>query len=193
MSLELDAIVRTQFGSAHSRRIRRDGLIPGVVYGPNRDTTSVELNYVDFAKAFMEVRQHKPLTLKIAGKPTKVLVRSYEQNPVTKKPFHVDFYEVAEDASVKANIPLALKGTSPGVRRGGIMEFFVTHLKIQCLPKDLMEEIAVDISKLDVNDAIYVRDMTLPEGISLISKDSQCIVRITSSRATKMAEAADRD
>lgn len=193
MELTLEAKSRSEKGTAIARRMRREGKIPGVIYGRKSESQSLELDYVTFAKTFMEARQHRVLTLHVDGKPNRVLIRSIQQDPVTKKPSHVDFVQIDEDAALVADIPIRLKGTASGVRRGGILEFFLPSLRVKTLPKHLVEEIEVDISGLEVNDAVYVRDLKLPEDVRVISKDSQCLARVTPSRATKMAEAAERE
>ncbi len=149
-------------------RLRRDGLVPAVIYGKKYDAANLKVD----AKALRDLLGHSTsehilVNLQIEGKGQQLaLIQDVQHNALTGGIVHVDFHAVREDEKLHAKIPVLLTGESAGVKLGGLLEHLVHSIDIECLPKDLPETISFDISELEVGQSIHVRDLGLPEGVS---------------------------
>ena len=192
MDIRLNMQGRADLGSAHSRRLRRNGQIPAVLYGRNlSENVHVSCDIADFVRTYRVAQQNRVISLHVDDKePVEALIYGYEIDPVSKRPSHVDFFVVTGDEMVTARIPIRLEGTPAGTRIGGILEFFVQDLRVRCLRSALMAEYVIDIANLKVDESVYIRDLEIPEGMEILQKPSQSIVRVTPSRVTKMADAS---
>src|SRR5262245_26756184 len=166
MEAILEATVRDTFGKNEARRTRREGRVPGVVYGATsegqgRDATAIAVE----PKALLRILHSESgantlISLKLAGSgDTKVLVKDYQLDPVTHQVLHADFYRVAMDRAIEVTIPIVVKGEPKGVKQqGGVLEFVRREIEIECLPGDIPENVEVDASELMLNQGIRVRD-----------------------------------
>jgi large subunit ribosomal protein L25 len=185
-NLTIKAEAKTDTGTGVNRRLRKAGYIPANLDRFGTDNINVQFDYNMFAKAYIEARQFKPFNINLEGKEYPVLIRSIDIDPITKKLSHVDLYEVTEGRKLFAHVPIKLKGAAPGAQAGGVQEFILTHVKVRCEAEFIPEEVVIDISQMEINDAKYVRDLKLGENIRVISKPDQSIVRISPSRLSKL-------
>jgi large subunit ribosomal protein L25 len=166
MEATLEAIRRDTFGRNNAGRLRREGKIPAVLYGGA--TREGEPLAVD-PKALMQIlHSHSGVNTLIALKlegtsDTRVLVKEYQLDPVSRKLIHADFYRIAMDKVLRVSVPVHLTGEAKGVKaQGGVVEFVNRDVLIECLPADIPEHLTVDVTELMLNDGIRVRD--LPTG-----------------------------
>jgi large subunit ribosomal protein L25 len=163
MEATLEAIRRDTYGRNNAGRLRRAGRIPAVLYGG--DTREGEPVAVD-PKALMQILHSDAgvntliaLQLEGAGE-TRVLVKEYQLDPVTRKLLHADFYRVAMDKVLRVTVPVFLTGEAKGVKaQGGVVDFVNRDIVIECLPADIPEHLTVDVTELMLNDGIRVRDL----------------------------------
>lgn len=178
----LAAQMRQSFGSRESRRLRRSGKIPAVVYGPSAPKALI-LDAHEFNTKFITISESTIINLQIDGRRHDVLIRDYQEETISGTITHVDFYEIEQGKTLSTNVSLHLLGAPIGVREGGIQESFLHELEVECLPKDLPENIEVDISALEIGHSIHVRDIHAPAGVEILNSPDQVVCAITHKRA----------
>ena len=177
----LKAEIRTGVGKSASKDLRNKNLVPANVYkaksAVNLQVSKDELDNVLHTKAGENVI----ITLKITGGNTKdktVLIKEIQRDPVKDGILHVDFNEISLTEVLKVNVPLASRGEPVGVKvDGGVLEHIMWELQVECLPTDIPEKIEVDVSGLKIGDAIYVKDLKIPEGVKVLA-DPELIAMI---------------
>lgn len=170
--MKVVATSRKEQGSGASRRLRRAGQVPGIVYGSGAEAIAIAIEHNPLWHAMKkEVFHSSVLDLEIDGKSEKVLLRDYQSHPYKPQLLHIDFQRVDPTKKIHISVPLHYSGhlESPAVKlHGGQVTFVANQIDIECLPAALPEFIAVDCSILDVTKrSIHVTDLTLPEGVSI--------------------------
>ena len=174
MQYEFTAFARTTEGRGASRRMRRAGKAPGIVYGGTAAPEPIELDHNALFHALRNEAFHASiLTMKLNGSATKVLLRDVQMHPFKNEILHIDFQRVDENRKIHMKVPLHFVNAeiSPAVKvSGAIVSHVVTELDIACLPKDLPEFIEVDLSTLDVGNSVHVSALKLPAGVVVPSR-----------------------
>jgi large subunit ribosomal protein L25 len=166
----LDAKVREGSGKGPARRLRLQGVVPAVVYGRHLEKpVSISVDPIAIKRAIATPHKFNTLiALKVeGGAEHQVLLKDYQQDPVTRDVLHADFIAVREDEQVKVNIPVALIGKPVGVAEGGILSQARRELEVWALPRAIPEKIEVDVSALKIAQALHVNDITFPQGITV--------------------------
>jgi large subunit ribosomal protein L25 len=173
-NIEFTAFARNTEGRGASRRMRRAGKAPGIVYGGTVAPTPIELDHNALFHALRGEAFHSSiLTMKLDGSATKVLLRDVQMHPFRNEILHVDFQRVDENKKIHMKVPLHfVKGEdSPAVKlSGAIVSHVTTDIDIVCLPKDLPGFIEVDLSTLEVGHALHVSSVKLPQGVSVVKR-----------------------
>ncbi len=171
MAIEISARKREAQGTGASRRLRRLGKVPGILYGGDKDPVNIELDHQDLFLNLRNERFHASiLTLELAGAKEQVLLRSLNMHPFKPQVQHIDFQRVSKDKKIHMKVPLHFVNAeqSPGVKeQGGVVNHVLNELDIVCFPDDLPEYIEVDLGTLAVGHSLHVRDLTLPKGVEL--------------------------
>ncbi len=174
MHIEFTAFPRTTEGRGASRRMRRAGKAPGVVYGGPDAPQPIELDHNALFHALRNEAFHASiLSMSLDGKTTKVLLRDVQMHPFKNEILHVDFQRVDENRKIQLKVPLHFENgeTSPAVKvSAAIVSHVLTELDITCLPKDLPEFITVDLSTLDVGHSVHVSALELPPGVVVVTR-----------------------
>ncbi len=178
----LTADSRKVFGSADSRRHRRNGKIPAVVYG-HGEPKGLLIDAHEFNTKFITVSESTIINLQIDGDSHDVLIRDYQEDTISGAITHVDFYEIERGKVLRTNVGLHLNGAAVGIREGGILESFVHELEVECLPKDLPESIEVDITNLEIGHSIHIRDIKAPSGVEILNSQEQVVCTVAHKRA----------
>ncbi|MDR2875746.1 MAG: 50S ribosomal protein L25/general stress protein Ctc [Methylobacillus sp.] len=169
MQIEINAKKREAQGTGASRRLRRAGTVPGIVYGAGKNAVSIELNHRELFLQFRHEAFHASiLNLNLDGKKEQVLLRDYQMHPVRSEIQHIDFQRVSATEKIHVKIPFHFinQDTAPGVKLGhGIVNHVMTEVEITCLPKNLPEFIEVDLGALELGQTIHLSQVTLPEGV----------------------------
>jgi large subunit ribosomal protein L25 len=187
-SIVFKAQKRTEFGSAVSRRLRRTGRVPAVIYGNNAQAT-VDLDARDFSIGIRGVTESTIVSVDIDGKTHEAFIKDTQRDIKSGDILHVDFYEIEPGKPLRAHVPLRIFGNPVGVRDGGVLETAIHQIEVECLPKDLPPRVDVDISSLKANQIIHVRDLTLGDGVKLLSGGDQ-VVALVKFAKEEAAEAA---
>ena len=186
----LNAKNREKAGSAESRRVRKNGRIPAVIYGRAGKAVSIDLDSVDFIRNTKGISESTIVKVEIEDKSYEALVKGTQRNIIDGKILHIDFYEVESGVALRAKVSLILHGNPIGVREGGMLENPLHEIEIECLPKDLPERIEIDISGLKANHSLYVRDVPLAEGVKLLTNPDQVVALVKFAKADAAAAAA---
>jgi large subunit ribosomal protein L25 len=183
----LSAKNRQGAGSQEARRIRRSGRIPAVLYGRSGRAISIDLDAKEFVQGVKNISESTIVKVEIDGKPYDAFVKDTQRNITDGNVLHVDFYEVESGVALRARVSIHINGNPIGVREGGVLEFPLHEIEVECLPKDLPERIDVDVSELKVNQSIHVRDIVLGEGVRLISGADQVVALVKFAKAEAAA------
>jgi large subunit ribosomal protein L25 len=177
MKIEVTAQKRELQGTGASRRLRRVGKVPGIVYGGDRGPVNIELDHKDLYHNLSREAFHASiLTLNLDGQAEQVLLRAFNMHPFKARVQHVDFQRVSKDKKIHMKVPLHFinADVSPGVKeQGGVANHVLNDLDITCLPDDLPEFIEVDLGNLMVGNSIHVRDLALPKGVEPVLHRSE--------------------
>jgi len=169
MKIEINARKREAQGTGASRRLRRSGNVPGIVYGGNKEAVTIELNHKELYQHLSNEAFHASiLTLKLEGGAEDVLLRAFNMHAWKGHVQHIDFQRVAKDRKIHMKVPLHFVNAekSPGVKeQGGVPNHVVNELDITCLPDDLPGFIEVDMGHLAIGHSIHVTDLKLPKGV----------------------------
>jgi large subunit ribosomal protein L25 len=171
MAIEITARKREAQGTGASRRLRHMGMVPGILYGGDKEPVNLELDHQALILNLRNERFHASiLTLDLAGTKEQVLLRAVNMHPFKLQVQHVDFQRISKDKKIHMKVPLHFANAekSPGVKeQGGVVSHVLNELDIACFPDDLPEFIEVDLSGLAVGNSIHARQLTLPKGVEL--------------------------
>ena len=198
--LKLTAQPRIATGRSAVKKIKQQGLVPAVVYGGKDQPVSLSINAREISTLLSHATsEHFLVDLEIAdgGQKTSrlALVQEVQHDPIRGDVLHVDFHAVNANETIHAEIPVEAVGEANGVKNyGGILEIALHALEVECLPKDLPELISIDVSALEVGDAIHVKDVKLPAGVTAHADGDLTVVRVAAPKVevepTPAAEAA---
>ncbi len=176
----LTATPRTDFGSRTSRRLRRDGKIPGVVYSGGEDATAFQVASRDLRVIIQE--GHALFDLEIEGSSAvPVVVKEVQHHPVRGDFNHLDLQQVDLSVAIQAEVPVELSGddVAPGVKQGGVLEHVTREVTVEALPTDIPDLLTLDVSAMEILDVLTLEDLTAPEGVTLIADDPAEITIVT--------------
>jgi large subunit ribosomal protein L25 len=182
--LQLSAQPRTKIGR-EAKILRREGLLPAVLYGKNVETIPVQIDYLAFEKLYRQAGESTLITLNLDGKPIKVIIHAVSKHAVSDRYDHVDFHQVNLTEKVEAEIELLFEGIPPAVKDlGGVLVKSLDHLKVEALPQDLVAHIVVDISGLkSFEDIIHVSDLKLPSTFTVLDKGDETVALVQAPRS----------
>jgi large subunit ribosomal protein L25 len=180
-TLEIEVNAREPGSKHEARRLRREGKIPAVLYGPKVQPLALELNRKDFSSRVAGLEGSHLVRMKSAstGLADKVaLVKEMQYHPITGDVIHADFYEVDLTARIEVSVPLHFIGKGAGVVRGGILQPIVREIQVECLPLDIPQFFNVDVSGLDIGDSVHIEDLPMPEGVTAIYDSNFALVTV---------------
>jgi large subunit ribosomal protein L25 len=152
------------------------------LYGRSGKSITIDLDALEFTNQVRNVSESTIVKIDVDGKTYDAFVKDTQRSITAGSILHVDFYEVESGIVLRARVSVHIKGNPVGVREGGILEFPLHEVEVECLPKDLPERIDVDVSELGVNQSIHVRDINLGEGVRLLSNSDQVIALVKFAR-----------
>ena len=170
-------------GSSASRRLRRTGKVPGIVYGGTNEATPIEIDHNPlFHSLRVEAFHSSILDMEIGGKVQKVLLRDIQWHPYKQQVLHIDFQRVAADQKIQIKVPLHFTNQeiSPAVKlSSAIISHVQTEIEVSCLPGDLPSFIEIDLANLEVGKTVHVSDVVFPNGVSPVSGANPVLVTAT--------------
>jgi large subunit ribosomal protein L25 len=189
---EIAAKPRSEFGKNASRRARRAGLVPAVVYSKGQEGSAI---YVDAREwAALCNSDFNLVTLVDGKKKTAVLVKEVQVNYLKNEYIHIDFQEVAMNEAITASVAVhAAPGDPAGFAQGGLLEQQMHEIEVSSLPSALPESIAVDVSGLELDQHLLVKDIVLPEGVTAVTDGDHIVFTVMQPAAAASAEAAEAE
>lgn len=171
---------RADFGSRSSRRMRRDGLVPGVVYSGGSEAEPFQVSERDIRHITGEGAALFDLEID-GGKAIPVVIKEEQLHPVRGSLQHIDLMEVKLDEAIQADVALELEGadTAPGVKGGGVLEHVTREITVEALPTDIPDNIVVDVSAMEINDTLQLSAVTAPEGVKFVVDDPEEVTIVT--------------
>ena len=166
----IKAAGRSDEGKGASRRLRRAGKVPAILYGGDKEPQALTLAHNEVLRNLEhEAFYSHILTIKVDGNESPAILRDMQRHPSKPIVMHMDLQRVDMSASLKTNVPLHIVGeeVAPGVKAGGLVSHDMTEVAIECMPSKLPEYIEVDISALEIGDSIHLSGVTVPEGVTL--------------------------
>lgn len=190
MSMTIKTERRERYGKSVSRRIRREGMLPVILYGPNIKNIPLMVDKKDIFRILKSESGENTL-FKVAFDSEKqdVMIKELQQDVVSDEILHVDLIQIALDKKIRVTVPLVLIGDAVGVKtEGGFVDFMTRELEIECLPKDIPEHIAVNISELHLNQSIKVEDIPEVENVVFASDPQTVLVHVLAQKAEEIEE-----
>jgi large subunit ribosomal protein L25 len=170
----LKAAPRSDFGSRTSRRLRREGLVPGVVYSGGAESRAFQAPEREIRNVLGEGAALFDLEIE-GGKSVPVVVKEQQLHPVRGSLQHIDLQEVRLDEAIQAEVTIELEGTdsAPGVKGGGVLEHVTREVTVEALPTEIPDRIVADVSAMEINDTLQLSALVVPEGVTLVADDPE--------------------
>jgi len=176
----LKAAPRADFGSRASRRMRREGVVPGVVYAGGKEAQPFQVSERDVRSITSEGAALFDLEIE-GGKAIPVVIKEEQLHPVRGSLQHIDLQQVRLDEKIQAEVALELEGVevAPGVKGGGVLEHVTREVTVEALPTDIPDNIVLDVSGMEINDTLQLSVVTAPEGVTFVADDPEEITIVT--------------
>jgi large subunit ribosomal protein L25 len=190
----LEVTRRERSGKEYAKKLRQENKIPAVVYGGHKEPVAITVD----RKAVVDLIQKSEhgvrsiFLLKMSGSDQQrhAMIKDTQMDPISRRMTHIDFVRVVMDEVVRLTIPVHLSGSSIGVKEGGILDWQMRELHVECLPNAIPDTIEVDITNLGAHQQVRISDLTLPEGVKVDEDPHRVIVGVTTARAEVVAEVA---
>ena len=193
--LSLEVTRREDGGKNVSRRYRASGKVPAVVYGGHRDPVAIIVDRKTVSEMIQKSEHgvRSIFLLKMTGSDQQrhAMIKDIQIDPISRRMTHIDFVRVAMDEKVRVTIPVHHVGTAIGVKEGGILDFQVRDLHVECLPGAIPDSIDVDVENLALHEYYRISDLKLPEGIKVLDDPDRVVVGVTHAKAEAEPVAAE--
>ena len=200
MDAVLEVVKREGRGKNEARRLRVAGRIPAVVYGAEKSgKTPTGIPVAADPKEVLRILHSESgantlITLKLDGSESQVMVKEYQLDPVTHQLLHADFYQLAMDREITVTVPVHISGEPKGVKlQGGMLDFVTREIEVQCLPANIPERIEIDVTELNLHDAIRLRDLPPNPKLKALNEPETMLVHVVLPKAEEAAATADAD
>ena len=173
-SVELKAWARQRSGKGGARSARREGRIPGILYGDKKDPETISVEYRAITQQLLTGHfQSTVFTLNVDGTKTRVIPRAVQLDPIRDYPIHVDFLRLSKDALVTVEVPVHFlnEAASPGLKRGGVLNVVRHEIQVRCPSDAIPDHFDVDLTGLEIGDAVHISALKLPEGVRPTTTD----------------------
>ncbi len=163
MKLELEAYLYESEKKGDVKRMRKQGKIPGILYGHKDKNKKIFVLEKEFGK-ILDVLRKEAITvnLKVKDKTYHCLIKTIQHNPLDGKLLHIDFQHISKKEKIKTTVPIHLIGEAPGVKKGGLLDQHLYEIVVRCLPDEMPAHIDVDVSNLDIGKTIHLKDLQIP-------------------------------
>lgn len=184
LQLQERTVVRKRLASLHA-----SGLVPAVIHNHGAESIYVMAPELELSKIYHEAGKHHPLNLHVGEQNFLALIKDVHYHPAKRRMDHVVFQAIRRDEKVEAEVPIHLEGEVPAEKVGHMLLHQLDHVKVEALPKDLIDELKIDASKLvEIGDQILVADLVVPEGVTILTEADHPIVRVVETKAMISAE-----
>ena len=178
MAIKLKAEKRQDLKTSTTKSIRERGFIPSVIYGQGTEPSTIAVESIELLKTVRDEGRNAILTLDVEGESVDVMLHEYQTNPVTSDVTHIDFYVVNLTEAMDVDVAVHLEGEALGSKEGGIVQQPSYELEVRAMPRDIPEEIIVNISELDIGDSISVSDLPVSDKYEILDDQDATIVTV---------------
>ena len=172
-TIHLNAELRSDSGKGASRRLRRQGLVPAIVYGGDKEPARISIEHNEFIHELEnEAIYTQVIELRVEDRKQEVILRDLQRHPYKNKVMHADFYRIDQNKPIKIEVPIHVVNADKcvGVKKeGGLMTHLVTEIEVIALPKNLPEYLEIDAENLHLGDTLHLTDIKLPEGVQIVA------------------------
>ena len=196
ITVELEVFKRESLGKQANKKYRKDGFVPAVIYGKNKENLNILIDPIKLKKLLKnEAGENTIIEMKLDKSDLKknVLLKDAHLDTLTSDPLHLDFYEITDGVDVKVSSPLLFEGKPEGVKNGGVIQTLSNEIKIKCLPTNIPNVIEINISDLNIGDTLRVKDIKPMDGIEILSNPESTIISILAPRLVVETETTDTD
>ncbi len=190
--IELPA--KARHSGASPRKLRQEGMVPGVMYGHGADSLVISVEEKDFRKALASGGANAIFEIVLTDNNEQTshvaMVKEIQRNPMSGDFVHVDFYRIRMDETITTRVPIHAVGEPVGVKEGGLLQYQIRDVEVECLPSVIPENFTIDISGLNVGDALYVSDLPVIEGVEVLDDSTETILSVV---APRMAEEEEEE
>jgi len=191
MEFKLEAEKRDGTGKGVARKLRAQGQVPAVLYGHGMAPVSVSVDAKELGHALhTEAGANVLVDLHVGSDKHLVLAREIQRNHLRGELVHVDFLAIRRDEKITVQVPITVEGESPGVKQGGVVEHHLWELSAECLPADVPQSIAVDLSNLEIGDSFRVGDLPTLQGVTITTPEEETILSVVTPQVLEVEEAA---
>jgi len=184
----LSAEKRVDTGKSIARRLRREGRVPGVLYGGEGEPTSISMDTIELGRLLR--KNHSIINVKVDGGDQRAVIKDVQNHPVSGNIAHIDFMRVVAGQEITVTVPLSMVGIASGTKTGGLLSTLLHELQISVLPRYMPENIEVDINALEIGDSIRVKDLNV-ENMTVLTDEDELIVHVTLPRKEEEPEEVD--
>src|SRR5439155_5928878 len=181
----LSATPRDGTGTGVARKLRQAGKVPGIIYGHGREPQALAVDNRDFEKLLSQINAASTvIELSLDGHMSRTLIREIQRHPFKRQLMHVDFQELVAGEKVSVSVPLRFVGVADGVRNsGGILEETMHQLHIRVDPASIPDHVDVDVTSLTIGHSFHIRDLPIPEGITVLDDENATVCVVTAPKA----------
>ena len=196
ITVELEVFKRESLGKQANKKYRKDGFVPAVIYGKNKENLNILIDPIKLKKLLKnEAGENTIIEMKLDKSDLKknVLLKDAHLDTLTSDPLHLDFYEITDGVDVKVSSPLLFEGKPEGLKNGGVIQTLSNEIKIKCLPTNIPNVIEINISDLNIGDTLRVKDIKPMDGIEILSNPESTIISILAPRLVVETATTDAD
>ena len=189
--VKLEVLERESAGSRASKRLRKQGLIPGVLYGRGKEPRAIAVPERDFRSALGGPHGHHAiLDVMLAGQKTShaSILKDYQLDPIRGRMIHFDLHEVRLDELIQAQVAIELVGESPGARQGGVLSALVREVTVEALPLEVPDKLELDLGETEIGSTLRVGDLVAPDGVTILDDPDTVVVTVAAPRAVEVEE-----
>ena len=184
--IKLDVQTRESVGHKNAKQLRREGYMPAVVYGKGMESKNIIADMKKTAGLLNKLGKNTLVEIALGNDDILAIVKDIQYDPIKKQCTHVDFQAILPDSKIRTTIPVAIRGQELLSKKGGTAVLQVPEIEVECLPADLLEQIKIDVSAMDIGDRLYARDIKLPDSYKLLSSPEDIILVISSGNSGKV-------
>lgn len=194
MAVKLKATLRNDLTKSATKQIRESGNVPSVVYGKDNDSKSIVVNNIELVKTVRDEGRNAIISLDIEDdKPVDVMLHEYQMDSLKDELIHADFYIVNMSEEMDVEVPLNLEGEAQGSKEGGVLQQPLFELQVRAKPADIPEEIAVDVSKLEIGDTISIADLPKASKYEFLEDDDTTVATVVPPDTLEDSEESTND
>lgn len=189
MAVILKATQREDLTLSATKKVRSTGGIPAIIYGKGKEAVAVSVDYLELIKTIRDEGRHAVISLEVeGGKTSDVMLHEYQVHPVKGHVTHADFYKIDMDAEMDVSVPLRIEGEAVGTKEGGILQQPLFELEVRATPREIPEEISIDVSELDIGDSLTIANLPTSETYTVLHEEDETIAIVLPPEAEEEEE-----